>query len=264
MKNYYTLYYLLFVLIIMGAFASMAQNGYGLVILGAVSFAFSLTFLFQLIDKKQKPDISSSIELFGLFLISFILGLRVFYIHFPFVEMLFGFAALLLIMVYVQKMIRQFNWFKQKNIILAILIVVFFLSIIFYFISFASVPFVAQFSGGVGIVAFVLLVGFLIAGFLLRNFLIDGENVTVFKTVLRFRDNSVLVLSLFFLFTLYAGLTRAGVLPKIYSDEFPQAYFELVNKAESGKELPVNGKYKYQNFKDRYDQFLKHNNSKDQ
>jgi hypothetical protein len=30
----------------------------------------------------------------------------------------------------------------------------------------------------------------------------------------------------------------------------------LVNKAESGKENAVNGKYKYQEFEEKYDQFI--------
>jgi hypothetical protein len=55
------------------------------------------------------------------------------------------------------------------------------------------------------------------------------------------------------------GLTRIGVLPSMYSDEYPQAYFKLVNKAETGKEKPVNGKYRHQEFKEKYDDFLERN-----
>jgi hypothetical protein len=35
----------------MGAFASMAQNAYGFVILGSVSFVFGGIFLFQLVER---------------------------------------------------------------------------------------------------------------------------------------------------------------------------------------------------------------------
>jgi hypothetical protein len=45
----------------------------------------------------------------------------------------------------------------------------------------------------------------------------------------------------------------------MYSDEYPQAYFKLVNNAETGKEKPVNGKYKHQEFKRRYDDFVEKN-----
>ncbi len=43
MKSYNTLYYLLTVLLIMGAFASMAQNSYGMQIISVVCIAFGLT-----------------------------------------------------------------------------------------------------------------------------------------------------------------------------------------------------------------------------
>ena len=62
---------------------------------------------------------------------------------------------------------------------------------------------------------------------------------------------------MFLLLIFYFGLNKAGILPGIYSDEFPQAYFDLVNKAALGKEQPVNGKYSYEIFKERYDQFVK-------
>jgi len=73
----------------------------------------------------------------------------------------------------------------------------------------------------------------------------------------------LLLISLFFIFFLYYGFTGIGTLPRIYSDEYPQAYFELVNNAETGKEAPVNGKYKHEEFKEKYDRFVKNNMAKD-
>ena len=81
MKKYNTYYYLLFVLLIMGAFASMAQNSYGLKVMGGVAFAFSFLFLTQLvfiIKEKGKSNLTGIAELTGLVFISLILGLRVF------------------------------------------------------------------------------------------------------------------------------------------------------------------------------------------
>jgi capsular polysaccharide biosynthesis protein len=96
----------------------------------------------------------------------------------------------------------------------------------------------------------------MLASLINRNFLIQGENISAFKFVSRLKDNSILIIALFLLFTLYRGFTITKILPKVYSDEFPQTYFEMVNKAESGKETSVNGKYKYQEFKEKYDQFI--------
>jgi hypothetical protein len=74
-----------------------------------------------------------------------------------------------------------------------------------------------------------------------------------------FRDRFYLLLTLFILFTLYVGLTGAGVLPRLYSDNYPQAYYKLVNEAETGKEKPTDGRYRYENFKTAYDQFVEKN-----
>jgi hypothetical protein len=261
MKGYNTIYYLLFVILIMGAFASMAQNRYGLKILGGVAIAFGILFFVQFINSlisSGKKDVYSSVELCSLSILALIFALRVFYINFSYTEIIFGLASLILILVYSRKMIVNFTLFSMKNNLLCVIIVVFYLAIVFYFISLGSIAFFPQASQVTGITAFIFLITFVTGGFIGRNFLIDGENLSAFTVVTRRNDNSILIISLFLLFTLYRGFTMTGVLPRIYSDEFPQAYFELVNKAESGKEQPVDSKYKYQEFKKQYDQFVEH------
>jgi hypothetical protein len=42
----------------------------------------------------------------------------------------------------------------------------------------------------------------------------------------------------------------------MYSDKFPQKYFELVNLAESGKDKPLKGKFRHEEFKEMYDRFV--------
>jgi hypothetical protein len=53
------------------------------------------------------------------------------------------------------------------------------------------------------------------------------------------------------------GLTKVDLIPRMYSDQFPQAYFELVNRAESGEERPVDGAYQHEKFKAAYDRFVR-------
>ena len=87
MKKYNTLYYLLFMLIVMGAFASMAQNDYGTTILGLSAVSFSVLFLVQLISMviTTKNWIKNgAIELVSLCVLAGILAMRVFFIHFQF------------------------------------------------------------------------------------------------------------------------------------------------------------------------------------
>jgi hypothetical protein len=265
MKKFNPVYYLLFILFVMGAFASMAQNDYGLKIMGGVAFVFSFLFLFQLIDilrKNGKKDMLVIAELTGLMILSAIFGLRVFYIHFPYVEYLFSATALLLALVYLRKLLLRFRQYKTRSNLLAFLVLVFHLSIILFLLSLAAVPFAQKTSVFLGFGALVLLLFFMLRGFFRGELLVEGEHMTAFKMVKQFKDHSIIIISLFLLFSLYVGFNRIGLLPGIYSDEFPQAYYELVDRAASKKEKPVDGRYKHEEFKKKYDQFLKHINIK--
>ena len=262
MKAYNSLFFLLFVLLIMGSFASMAQNSYGLKILGGVAILFGLTFLVRAIEiltKNDNADIYAVVELFSLLLLSLIFTLRILYIHFPYIELIFAFAGMALMYVYLRKMILQFQYLKSRNALLAITVLSFYLSIVLFLVSMIAAPFFQTFSFITGGIAFALLIAFLVAGFFVRNILIEGEKVSAFRLVTHTRDCSIIVITLFFLFSLYTGLTSIGAIPRIYSDEYPQAYLELVNKAESGNETPLNGRFRHQDFKQKYDEFVKRN-----
>ena len=267
MKKYNTIFYLLFILLVMGTFASMAQNSYGLKIMGGVAFVFGLVFIAEVIaalnEKNEERNVYTLIESACLFILSIIFGFRVFYIHFPYIELLFGAAAILLALVYLMKMLLRFRHFRGKNNFLAILVIIYHLSIIIFLSSLALVPFAPKIAEGTGAVSFILLLVFITAGFFRKELLVDGEIVSAFRMVRRFKDHSVIIVSLFLLFSFYLGFNKIGVLPNIYSDEFPRAYFELLDNAASKKEKSIEGKYKYEEFMDQYQQFLKHNNIKD-
>jgi hypothetical protein len=259
MKRYNPYYYLLFVLLVFGAFASMAQNGYGIRILGGVALAFSVIFLIQLIDaiRKKKFDAKNVVELGSLVLLSGILFMRVFYIRFPMVEVVFAFAGAGLIGSYLLKLITIWNTLKAKDKALGVLVVLFLASIIFYTISMTIVPFAPVLAEPSGALAFGLLLAFVVIGFVKREFLLDGEKLSAFSFVLRLKDRSIVLATLFLMFTAYLGLTRIGVLPKMYLDEFPQAYYQLVNQAESGTAGRKNGKFRHEEFKEKYDRFVR-------
>jgi len=262
MKSYNTIYYLLFVLLIMGAFASMAQNSYGLTLLGAVAMSFGLLFLYQFFQTfkgLEGKDYFLQAELLSLFVISILFALRMFHVYIPFSELLFAIAGLVLIFVYTKKMLQRFNVLQSKNAKLARLSLVYHLSLILFITSLIAAPLLPQLYAYIGIAAFILLVGFLIMGLVVSHYVLDGAEVSGFKLAAGLKDRSMILLSLFFIISLYMGLTRFGVLPTMYSDEYPQAYFKLVNSAETGREKPVNGKFKHQEFKERYDGFLEKN-----
>jgi hypothetical protein len=255
MSRYNPYYYLLFVLLIFGAFASMAQNDYGIQILGFVALAFGVIFLLQLIFtlRKRRIDAVSVTELGSLVMLSVILFMRVFYLRFPFVEILFGLAGFVLIASYLIKLVVSWNTLKEKNKFMGMLVALFLGSIVAYSVSMTIVPFVSRASEPAGALGFGLLLLFLTIALLKGEMLVEGERLSAFAYVARLKDRSIVLATLFLLFTAYMGLTKINAIPKMYSDEFPQAYFELVQQAELGKEQPINGKYRHEEFKEKYE-----------
>ena len=258
MNRYNPYYYLLFVLLVFGAFASMAQNGYGITILGGVALAFGIIFLLQFIEavKESKIERMKIVEPVSLAILSFILFMRVFYIWFPFVEVLFATAGLGLIGSYLIKMSGSWNALRPKDKRMGGLVLLFQSGILLYILSLTITPFVPALAQPSGALAFGLLITFLLMGYIKGEFLVDGEKLTVITYVLRLKDRSVVLGTLFLMFTAYLGLTQAGLLPKMYLDKFPQAYYQLVNQAESGVEKSVNGKFRHEAFKEKYDLFI--------
>ncbi len=261
MKKYNAIYYLLFILLITGAFASMAQNSYGLKIMGGVALAFGLVFLLEFITTlggKEKKDGYVLAELISMILFSVIFGCRVFNIHFPYIEWMFVAAGAWLVLFYVRKLVIRYRRLVARNRRLAWLGVLFHLSIILFLVSLIMVPFAAQKGEWAGMAAFAILLVFIIGALLKKDDLVDGQRVSAMQMITGYRDHSIILASIFLLFALYTGFNRLGVLPGIYSDEYPRAYFKLVDDATSKKEKPVNGKYKYQEFREEYEKFLEH------
>jgi hypothetical protein len=267
MKSYNTVYYLLTVLLIMGGFASMAQNSYGLPIISAVCMVFGLIFFIQFIQSLRASELNKTeqaIEFFVLFILAFIFTLRTFQVYFPFIEWLFVAAAVVLALNYLTRLRHWFLLINQKNKMLARLILIAYLSMVLFCMAMVEITFKPRIARWTGSLALFGVFVFLIFGLFRRYFLIEGENRSAFSVIAGFKDRLYLLLSLFIIFSLYFGLSGANILPKLYSNKFPQAYFELVNNAESGKEKPAEGgEFKYQEFKKSYDRFVDRNLKKD-
>jgi hypothetical protein len=259
MNRFLPYYYLLFVLLITGAFASMAQNVYGQTILGIVTAAFTLLFSFQLVtiwDRRDKTW-QETAELCGLIILSTIMTLRIFYIYFKGVELIFVLAAGAILLIYIYKLIHIMISPGDGNIKLKGLIFIFYLSLVIYLFAMITVQFFPSLSTGAGYIAFSLLALFMIGSLLLNRILVNGENITPFQIVSRSRDKSVLLISLFFIFSLYMGFTSLGLLPKMYSNEYPQAYYKLLSNSGKKEMSSAELRKKQEEFKIRYDALVK-------
>lgn len=258
MNRYNTLYYLLILLLITGAFASMAQNGYGIKLMGFVAAAFSLLFLVQAVEHVQqgltKPLLL--IELMSLTLLSGIISLRVFYVHFPYAETLYALAGLCLFLVYAIKLGTIFPEIRKENRFLSWMVLLFFGSLSLFVLSLTITPFIPWLAEPAGMAAFALILIFTAVSLSKNDVLYRGENVNALKIATHAEPRAVLLLSIFMLFSLYIGLNKVNLIPAVYSDEYPRAYFELVNRAESGEEDPEDGRYRHERFQEEYENFI--------
>ena len=233
---------------------------------GGVAFVFGLLFIAEFITalrRKENEDLFAIVEPLCLFILSSLFGLRVFYIHFNYVEVIFGAAAFVLAIIYLRKMMLRSRYFRAKNKLLALFIIIFHLSIVLFLISLALAPFFPVIAEVIGVGSFALLLIFIIAGLSKKNLLVEGELLSAFQVVRQYKGHSVILITLIVMFSFYLGFNKLGILPGIYSDEYPRAYFELVDKATTGKEKAVDGKYRYEEFMEKYKQFVKKNKRKD-
>ena len=117
-------------------------------------------------------------------------------------------------------------------------------------------PALSEPMGGLGFGFLLLYLG---GGFYYRNLFYKGEKYSALNYLNKFSTKSILMMAVYVLFTMYMGLTKFDLIPKLYSNEYPQTYLNLVNDAESGKEKTVNGKYNHERFKAKYDEFIAKN-----
>jgi len=249
----------------MGAFASMAQNSYGLKLMGGVAFVFAGVFLIELIGaltSEEKKEGMILAELMAMIPFAAIFGCRVFNIYFPFIEWVFVAAGVCLLFFYIRKLFVRYRRLTDKNQRLATLGFIFHLSIILFLLSMILSPFTIQVAEWVGMAGFVLLLLFIIGALIKKFYLVEGNNVTVLQMITGYRDHSIVLALLFLLFSLFTALNKTDLLPGIYSEEYPRAYNELINDAASGKEKQIDGKTQRELFKEKYDEFVKRNGIK--
>jgi len=236
----------------------MAQNAYGIKLMGGVATVFCILFIFQAVEyfKKDTAKTIPLIELICLAVLSGIISLRIFYIHFLYAELLFGLAGFTLFIVYAIKLVSIYPRIRNENTFLSWMVLLFFGSLSLFVLSLTITPFIPWLAEPAGMAAFVLILLFAAASLTKREVLYEGENVNALKIAVHAEPRALMLLSLFVLFSLYIGLNKVNLIPAIYSDEFPSTYFDLVNRAEIGEDEPSDGQYKHERFKQEYDKFI--------
>jgi len=262
MRRFSTLYYLLFMLLILGAFASMAQNNYGVKLLGVVATAFAVLFALEFIDeagKGEQRDPFAVAELGCLVILAGIFASGIFFVRFPYMDLLFILSLSILFLLYLRKAVRAYTQFYNRSRQLSIGLMLFYGSICIFLLAYGLRSYFGKVSTGLGIAGLWMVLLLALIGFFTRKRIVDGQNMTGLSYTFRARENAILLISILSLFTLYSTLTQTGALPGMYSDEYPQAYYKLVNEANTGKDKPVNDKFRYIEFREGYLKFVQKN-----
>lgn len=222
MKRYATIYYLLFVLLVMGAFASMAQNAYGLKICGMACLGFALTFLHELFfsprkDGQQKANFwMGSIELVSLIIIALIFLFRSLAIDFPYSELILTISLAVLLSVFVYQAIVQLKIALNQQILLVYVLAFYYGAVLFFILSFLFgifLPIVAT-SLAIGAVLLVAVYVGLILFF--KEFRTSDEDISIWQYTGQMKNKSVIVLIACLLISGYSLLFSAGILPSFF------------------------------------------------
>ena len=257
-------------LILLGMFAVMAQNSYGFNLMGMSCFGLALLYFIQVIWKViedfsslEKKDIISISELLLLSFLTMLFGFRAFYINLPYSDIIFITLCTFLIVVYFIIASGIYIVAKKDNRPLAKQIMYFYSSILIFLLSLATRIINPTLSAVIGALGFFASVPFFVSLMRQKHYDYSGKSITLFQFIIGSR-NKAGMLFLFFIFSgVYIGLSGLNIIPAIGNADKPATYIELINQAETGKEKPVNGKYKHEIYKEQMDKFLaRHGNTK--
>ena len=252
-------YYFLFLAVAMGGFASMAQNNYGLDLIGYSSFAFGLIMVFDLI--KAKNDWDKRIELSALIITTALFGMRALYIHLPYIEWVVTINSGILAVIYLVKIRLAYSKIST-NRKFAAFVMAYYTGLVLLLLSMSIRIFSPLISDGLGGLGFGLLLIFGLGFYLLKKDLMDGEDITLLKYIRKTNPNSLVLATAFFLISAYTGLYMVKILPPLYTEKVPPTYLELVHKAETGQEKAIDGSYQHDHYKEAYDAFVEKNKNK--
>ncbi|MEM6524380.1 MAG: hypothetical protein AAF693_11330 [Bacteroidota bacterium] len=258
----FSIYYALYLLLIIGVFASMAQNSYGLDLVGMAALGFGVLFLWQGVNTlffRHKRKILVALEFLGMSIMAAIFAMRAYFIHIEGVEIIFSLATGLLVFIFLSKALTVFRSGGKDAKLFLLFIALYYSCIVLFLLSMSLAPFSPFISEVIGGLSFFLLAFFVVLGFLKSGFIYRGEKIQPLLYVSRIKDTSVILVITLVLFSLYVGLTKINLVPSLYSSELPQGYIELINDAESGKGTDQNGELKHKRYKKRYDEFMEKN-----
>jgi hypothetical protein len=239
MRKNVILYYALLLLMVMGAFASMALNSYGVPLMGYASLGFSLLFayeLFFLLPRKKSIRRTDKriigLELITLFTICLFYFFRAAAIEIPFDVNPVPMLLIVLLGLNGYQFYRTTILIKEPPLKLKVGVLLYFLTL--FLVLAASYLLQFQSSAGVylTIAAFFGWVGFVVIGWWRGKVIVNGEETSAMKVASRFKNKSGLELISFSLLIAYSSLNAINLLPPLYFGSMPNGYLKVLRQAE--------------------------------
>jgi len=251
-------------LILLGLFATMAQNSYGLTLMSISCYGLALLYFAELgwkviedFSVTERKDIIGLSELMLLSLILLLFGFRVSYITIPYGDIIFITLCSLLIVTYFLITFRIIKVTKNENPALARNATFYYMSILFFLLSLGTRIINPALSAVTGALGFTISVPFLISLFRRKQYDYSSGTITMFQFITSSRDKAGVLFLFFIVSAIYIGLSNFRIIPNIGDADKPPTYIELINNAETGKEKQVNGKYEHEIYKENLDKFIK-------
>jgi hypothetical protein len=263
MRNrYFNIFIYLFVLtIVVGAFAAIALNDYGVTLIAIGCFGLSAIIFLRIYSistiintKVPKTLLMQEYILMGVILLLF--GFRALRIKFDFVEMLFVICTILMVVTYLIFLRGLWSEFKSHKT-LKIGLLLLYASIILFFTS-MSVTFINYSTSVIiGAISFILAIGFLILHFSQGNNIIYKEKESsLFKEVFQYFNLSPLILTMILLMSFYMGLHQINILPSLYTGEVPARYQELLEEGIDRDKETIDGVPRHEIYWEEYQSFI--------
>jgi len=264
MKRYSALYYLLFVLIIMGAFASMAQNSYGLKIVGIASLGFVLTFLNEIffpthIDHKLPyPSWLVPCELVLLTIVATIFFLRNFSIDITFFTPLLILSMVTLLPLLLYQALIQIRIARAHNTVLVTALVLYYASVFTFILSVLISILVPDLLNAFAVVGILLAAGFVAIAIISKKITHEGGTVSILQYIGLLKNKSSILLITCILLYGYHLLYSIGTLPPLYHGTVPEGYRRLVEMSivNNDQKRPLEFKERYEDFVEKYSKDL--------
>lgn len=266
-RMYNSIIYLLFLVIVIGVFASIAQNDYGANLIAIACFSFGLLFLLRMFDLNSTESLPfpknwSMQEYTCLALVVVLFGLRALRIRFDYVEEIFVGLTLIMTLIYLRYyLFLRKAYIENESLFRGLTLL--YLSIGLFFISLSLNFYLPQVSTLIGIVSFILmLVYFVCYVWKNPNTVFKQETTSIYSELFKYKNLAPVITTLIFLASFYMGLFKIGAIPAIYTGELPIRYIELEKEFLDGEGLKSEVIPKHEQYWNEYEEFLKYMNDR--